>query len=190
VGVEGGDLGMTDSQGELMRKLRQWRTSALVLLGLLVLVTLVSVSPAALLLLAHWRIDWNQLAIVGQAYGGVSAILSALALCGVALSLLQQSRQARADRVIAIRERHFELVKLDLERPDLIEVSDMPDDHEERQVWLRSNLWMTHWLMRWQLGLLGEADLRRTAFRLFGDPRSQAWWEAFGHQWAADGSRE
>ncbi len=47
--------------------------------------------------------DWNRLSDIGAAYGFTSAIVSALALAGVAVSLVVQNRQARAEQVQGIR---------------------------------------------------------------------------------------
>ncbi|MEU9397971.1 DUF6082 family protein [Streptomyces sp. NPDC048324] len=44
-------------------------------------------------------VDWNGLSQIGAAYGFTSAIVSALALAGVAGSLIVQNRQARAEQV-------------------------------------------------------------------------------------------
>ncbi|MGW0652927.1 DUF6082 family protein [Streptomyces umbrinus] len=52
---------------------------------------------------------------MGAAYGFTSAIVPALALAGVAVSLIVQNRQARADQVQGIRSYYLELVRLELD---------------------------------------------------------------------------
>jgi hypothetical protein len=48
-----------------------------------------------------------------------AAIISALSLAGVAISLLLQARQARTYQKEAARTRHFEIFRLAYEHPDL-----------------------------------------------------------------------
>src|SRR5690349_7054760 len=76
-------------------------------------------SPILLLRANHLTAqDWGTLSNVGQAYGGVSAILTALALIGVAASLLVQRQQADIARTQAIRAFQLQMLTLCLERPD------------------------------------------------------------------------
>jgi hypothetical protein len=76
-------------------------------------------------------LDWNRLSDIGQAFGGVSAVLSALAFCAIAASLLLQWRQLRMTTVIAARERHFDLVRLAVDDP-------LPDaGKRDQRVWVR-----------------------------------------------------
>src|SRR5215475_7458026 len=74
-------------------------------------------SPLFFGFLARRTSRWADLANVGQAYGGIAALLSGLAVAGVTISLLLQWRQAHSDRILAVRQRHFELVKLSIEEP-------------------------------------------------------------------------
>jgi hypothetical protein len=60
--------------------------------------------------------NWSILSNVGQAYGGISAILTALALIGVAASLLVQRQQADIARTQAIRAFQLQMLTLCLER--------------------------------------------------------------------------
>ncbi|MFF3564688.1 DUF6082 family protein [Streptomyces sp. NPDC002574] len=52
---------------------------------------------------------------IGAAYGFTSAIVSALALAGVAASLIVRNRQARAEQIQGIRTYYLELVRLELD---------------------------------------------------------------------------
>lgn len=58
-----------------------------------------------------------RLSAIGQTYGGVSALLTALALGGVVLSLLYQARDVGIAGEQARRAVHNELLKMELERP-------------------------------------------------------------------------
>jgi hypothetical protein len=55
---------------------------------------------------------------IGEAYGGVAAVLSGLALCGVVVSLAIQRRQLTIQLNLAVRERQFALTRILLEYPD------------------------------------------------------------------------
>jgi hypothetical protein len=125
-----------------------------------------------------------------QVYAAPSAMISALALCGVIVSLTLQWRQVQVSQVVAARERHFELVMLAFEDPRLaFERSPVPLTDDDRRVWMHSNLWMTQWNLLWQLRQLDESNLRRLALTLFADPARLNWWQAAGSTWSSDSSR-
>ena len=131
--------------------------------------------------------DGHELSEMGQAYGGVSAILSGLAFCGIAISLLLQWRQVRLTRIMAARERHFELVKLGIDDPSLMLAplpGGSPASARKRVI---CNLWVAHWAMGWDIGSLSPARLRVLFDELFGDETARAWWAAGGSPaWARD----
>ncbi len=52
--------------------------------GALAAIVLIFLSPLALGFIASGNTDWNQLSLIGQSYGAISAILAALAVLGVA----------------------------------------------------------------------------------------------------------
>ncbi|WP_281179849.1 DUF6082 family protein [Actinoplanes subtropicus] len=130
---------------------------------------------------------WGELSDVGQAYGGVSAILSGLALCGIAGSLLLQWRQTRLAHVTAVRERHFELVKMAVEDPDLMFPITPDISIAERKRWMVLNLWVAHWAMLWDTHELSRRALRTVFDELFHDESAAAWWAARGRPgWDVD----
>jgi Family of unknown function (DUF6082) len=107
--------------------------------------------------------DWITLSNVGQAYGGVSAILSGLAFCGIACSIFLQWRQNRLTQLTASRERQFELVKLAMADPDLMfqrEEGESIQTHTQKMYY---NLWVSHWAMLLELGAISESELRPTS---------------------------
>jgi uncharacterized membrane protein (Fun14 family) len=64
------------------------------------ILSLVLLSPVLLRQLGRISgIDWARLSNIGQTYGAASAVLSAIALIGISLSLLVQARQARDERI-------------------------------------------------------------------------------------------
>src|SRR5690349_1601214 len=63
--------------------------------------------------------DWVALGNIGQAYGGISALISALALAGVAGTPLIQARQHSLDRITLVRGRQAQLYAIVREDPEL-----------------------------------------------------------------------
>ncbi|MGI5212496.1 DUF6082 family protein [Plantactinospora sp. CA-290183] len=133
---------------------------------------------------------WHELSEIGQAYGGVSAVLSGLAFCGVAISLILQSRQNRLTQVVSARERHFELVKLALERPELMFQRRTDESIEAHGKKMYLNLWVAHWGMLWDVGSIDRTSLRQNFVELFRDEVSRQWWSEWGQDWGTVRSRE
>src|SRR5215471_21034949 len=76
-----------------IRKTAVYLTFLVITLGSLALVL---ISPILLRQLDRIKgIDWSLLSNIGQTYGAASAILSAVALIGISISLLVQVRQAK-----------------------------------------------------------------------------------------------
>jgi hypothetical protein len=152
------------------------------LLAFVVLLVVISmVAP----FLAAWRggsaWDWNHLADVGQAYGGVSAVLTGLGFCGIAISLLMQRRQNRLTLLYSIRDRQFDLVKLALDNPQFLftENPTLPSD-PTASLKVYANLQVGHWALLWDLGILKPPALQLLARRLFATPFARDWWNAWG----------
>ena len=61
--------------------------------------------------------NWSQLSSIGQTYGAISALLTAMALIGVVASLLFQAREVRLAKEQAIRMFHHELIRMQLDDP-------------------------------------------------------------------------
>src|SRR5690349_8108119 len=88
---------------------------------------LVIISPAALNLVARIPgMNWARLSNVGQTYGAISALLTALALGGVVISLIYQARDVRTAREQASRAVHQELLKIEMEDPFYMEILGIP----------------------------------------------------------------
>lgn len=154
---------------------------------LAVLFVLVVVGPIISVWLSGRSLEWERLGQVGESYGGLSAVLSGIALIAVAGSLLLQWRQARANTVHAIRQRHFELVKLAIEHPS---VAMELWGHTEADVKVRlySNLQMVHWAMLADLESASLTIIRTSAARLFGNPAARKWWSSARTSWLNDTS--
>jgi len=154
---------------------------ALIAIVVLILSLLIIISPLGLISFQGLRVDWAALSEIGQAYGGVTAILSTLALCAISASLLLQHRQTSIAQVVAVRNRQLELVKLGIENPDLLSAV-VPVGQPESEIRLTAymNLWVTQWHMGWDLGWESEQALRRYAAQLFASPIARSWWGATG----------
>jgi hypothetical protein len=80
---------------------------------------LIFISPLALRGLVSVRgFDWSRLSDIGQTYGAASAILSALAFGGIAVSIFIQIRQAKTQEIQATYGFYFDLMRITLEDPE------------------------------------------------------------------------
>ncbi|MFH9228201.1 DUF6082 family protein [Streptomyces lydicus] len=76
--------------------------------------------------MARAAVSRRKLSDLSQAYGAVPVVLPAIALAGVALSLLYQVRQARTSNEQAIRDSPLQLATLALSNPDLLQAWSPP----------------------------------------------------------------
>ncbi|MGI5161913.1 DUF6082 family protein [Microbispora sp. CA-102843] len=111
-------------------------------------------------------VDWEQLSYIGQTYGAASAIFSALALTGVAASLILQARQARAARKEIERNHHFQLMEMAINNRELLACwGALDSEHEARilrqQLYL--NLIVSYWEMMYEVGETSTQMLRSHA---------------------------
>jgi Family of unknown function (DUF6082) len=154
------------------------------------ILSLVLISPLFLRQLSHIKgIDWATLSNVGQTYGAASAILSAIALIGVSLSLLVQARQARTERVRITRERHMELLQIILDDPDVfgpvigIRRRPLVDSRQH----LFCTMWVNYARMGYQAGVLTEEILHDDIFGpAFQNEPMRKWWTYSRRFWSGD----
>lgn len=160
-----------------------------------VALTVVLLSPVALEEISGSKdVDWNRLSQIGAAYGFTSAIVSALALAGVAASLIVQNRQARAEQIQSIRTYYLELVRLELDDMALFRPvwgdTDIADPHErKRQVY--ADLMLNYAWMGFETGTLGEPLLRDMLAGMFSGEAGRDYWGRSHPSWIArtSGSR-
>jgi hypothetical protein len=174
-----------------MLEAQMTRGRRLALVGsLLLLVAMVIFSPALMVLAAGYPLPWQQLGDVGQAYGAVSAIVSALALLGIAVSLVIQQRQNRMMEEQAVRQRHSELVRLTIEdQRFLYSWGAVPTSDSDPALLGFSNLIVSHWLMLWRIRNIDEATLRRNAQAFFAGSVGRDHWRHSGPGWATPDRR-
>lgn len=121
-----------------------------------------------------------QLSDVGQTYGAASAILAALALGGVAVSLVLQRRESKAAREQALRGLHTDLLRMSLDDPEFMECWGIIGKSVDRS-WHRQhiylNLIVSHWQMMWEIGALTEEHVRILARGIFRGPLGFRYWK-------------
>lgn len=152
---------------------------------------LITASPALLLLAVQLPLPWGQLGDAGQAYGAASAVLSGLALLGVAVSLVIQQRQHRMTEEQTVRQRHFDLVRLTLDDMKFLNSWGFAPkvDYDPALVGF-SNLILTHWLMLWRVGHVDEDTLRSNARVFFAGQVGRDHWRQDGGSWPTVGPRD
>jgi hypothetical protein len=142
----------------------------------LTILTLVAFSPLALgVLSSASRVNWKALSDVGQTYGAISALLAALALGGVAVSVFLQARQTRYARWEASRARHSELVRFALERPHYQQVFGI-SAHASGGLFAYLNLMLQHWMTLWEFGDMSDRQLRQYLHDVFSSEAGRAYW--------------
>ncbi|MEV7984654.1 DUF6082 family protein [Micromonospora sp. NPDC085948] len=109
------------------------------------------------------KLDWVQLANVGQAYGFSATIISALALIAIALSLRMQVVEARAQRRENHRTYHMQLLTMAIQDPSLADCvpSNFDTRHEKKKLYY-INLWFWWWNYNYSSGLMPEEQVRRS----------------------------
>jgi hypothetical protein len=175
------------------------RTAQGVIIGLAVLAVIAGVLGLILLSPLMLRgidsiggADWTRLSEIGQTYGAASAILSALALGGVAVSLFFQARQARAQQIQMVREYYRELVRMTLEDPEVylpchrpIKVPGLDLNGQRQHLFMR--LRMNYAAMATEVGVLNEATLRGDLLEgIFQGTAGREYWKEARHRLAVN----
>jgi hypothetical protein len=119
----------------------------------------------------------------------LSTIVSIAALLAVTIALTVQQQQARTAQMVDVRERHFELIKLMLEHPELDYNATKRSVSDERMTAIGMSLWVAHWNTLWHIGKIDEKALRFNLADLFADPEARDWWRKVGSGWSSKGSR-
>lgn len=158
---------------------------------LLVVIALVA-SPLAVVLIADQTVgvEWARLSDIGETYGAASAVLSGLAVVGVAISLIVQTRQLRVGQIQAMRVMQLELMRLLLEDPTLVTISPtslgVSREQWRREIYL--NLLFKYLEMGYATKYVPEGSLRehiRDQFRVEG---ARVFWGRARPLWASNRS--
>lgn len=155
--------------------------------GLIAILGLVIVSPFALKELTHSGLNWYQLSSIGQTYGAVSALVSSLALGGVAISLVYQARDSQVTHEIAGRRLQHDLLKMELEDVSLMNAFGAPydlpisSDFASLRQFLFVQMWVSFLAGNYAIGESSEAQVRLfAADELFRSVAGRSYWEAAG----------
>jgi hypothetical protein len=146
---------------------------------IIIVIVTVGVSPFILRGVSGSSAEWNRLSDIAQTYGGAAAVLSTIALIGVAASLVLQSRGNVVSREQTIRTMHTELLKMAMTDPLYAQAwgpffaSDNFDDAREH---MYVNLIISSWKSRWETGGSVEQDLRSSMYTLFSGIAGQRFW--------------
>jgi hypothetical protein len=116
-------------------------------------------------------------------------IISIAALLAVAIALVVQQQQSRTAQAVDVRERHFELIKLMLDHPELDYNATERPPADERMTAIGMSLWVAHWNTLWHMGSLDEKALRFNLADLFDHSEAREWWHKVGSGWSSKGSR-
>jgi hypothetical protein len=119
----------------------------------------------------------------------LSTIVSIAVLVVLAIVLFVQQHQVRAAQMVGVRERHFELIKLMLDHPELDYNATGRETTDHRLATIGMSLWVAHWNTLWHIDNLDEKALRFNLADLFADPDARAWWREVGSGWSSKGSR-
>jgi hypothetical protein len=155
----------------------------------LAIVAVIVLSPLALRAFdGTTGVDWNRLSLIGQTYGAASAIVSALALGGVALSLFVQTRQGRADQIQAVRGVHDDLVRMELDDLELFLPCwgplNLPSRADEKRH-IYTTMLMNYAWMGYEIGSLPEPLLRDMLRGMFVGDVARRYWGMARNSWAA-----
>jgi hypothetical protein len=128
-------------------------------------------------------LDWQELSDIGETYAVAAAILSALTLAAVALSLGLQARQNRQGRIQALREGHVELMKLALDDPSYFQCwGPFNLSGVDERLVSYTNLIISHWEARWDLGEMNAEACTALARSFFAGEMGRLYWECYGER--------
>ncbi|MFJ9130356.1 DUF6082 family protein [Streptomyces sp. NPDC102340] len=131
-----------------------------------------------LILVAHFEpTGWSRLSDIADVYGGVATAFSILALLGVVVSLVVQSRDAVVNRELTHRSMHSELLSKALEDPELRACWGpiTGDDRKDRQH-LYTNLIFSFWRSMFEIRLIDESELAALVTEVFAAEPARRYW--------------
>jgi ABC-type multidrug transport system fused ATPase/permease subunit len=128
---------------------------------------------------------------IGQSYGAIAALLSGLALVGVALSLVLQRVQSYQDRSQAARDVHMRLIEQAIRSRHFAEAWGAYGTRRSHRTWRDEayvNLIVSQWWVLYDLGSLGDAELLSNASSLFRGHVGRQYWSRVSERWTTPDS--
>ncbi|MCO1653990.1 DUF6082 family protein [Pseudonocardia humida] len=169
-------------------RFRRWLIRVLIGLGGVVGVLLVS--PLLLVIVdAILTVDWGRLTEIGQSYTGVSAILSAVALVGVTLSIRLQAKQTALMQQQTVRELQFDMLRMAAADPALAPVTgaalpEGDESHEAFKLHVFQSQFFRYLEYGYLVGEYSDQNLENLLVReLFPVPSNRAWWSRVRTYW-------
>ncbi|OKI65525.1 hypothetical protein A6A27_24395 [Micromonospora sp. CB01531] len=160
-----------------------------IIAAVLVTLAIVILSPFLLGVLNTFDIsDWSRRSEIGQTYGAVSAVLSALALGAVAVSVSIQARQAKASQIQAVRQFHLDLIRMELDDLQTYLPCWGPLDLPSRAAQQRhiyTNLVFSYASMGYNVGEISEPWLRDMLIGMFQSESARRYWLMAREAWVA-----
>jgi hypothetical protein len=173
--IRGGDSPQLRRQSLTMSRIRRIEVPLRVTVAVAGL-SIITVILAPLVLLfvdSILTVDWQRLTAIGQSFTGISALLSAAALVGVAFSIRLQNRQVELARAQAVLELQFAFEQLAVNDEQYWSVfvptmlsDDSPADRKRK--FLR-NYMFRYFQFGHKTGEFSEADLRRMLSSFFAN---------------------
>jgi len=126
-------------------------------------------------------LDVEYLSKIGGSYGGISAILSGIALCFLAVSSVLQVRQTQIAQLHATRTMQLELLRMSLDNPlyrGALGDTFQAKSEEKWRLHAYLNLWTMHFQMAFLTGAIEEAGLRSwVRNELFDSEHGRQFWD-------------
>ncbi|MEU6715515.1 DUF6082 family protein [Nonomuraea sp. NPDC046802] len=176
----------------MTRRARRTILIVSIALGVLLSTALLLLAPVAMgsLVKVIPGLDWALLSAIGQAYGSVAALLTALSLAGVVVSILVQARSVRVASEQTWRTTQLELAKLCIDDPKLVQAEGSPwrgpDDDLPLKLQILANLWIEQWRSMHNVGLMDDSEIRRLAQYLFTGEVGRRHWAMHSSGYRAD----
>lgn len=154
---------------------------------------LILASPFGLKLISTAKIaNWSELSSIGQTYGAISALISGVALAGIAISLFLQSRELNLMREQIFRDYHFDLVRFSIENPSFISSWGYAPSvalslEDVRRVGY-TNMIVSFWSSSYLTRRLDESELRRNCSQMFQGEAGRSYWEDSRATWHESGN--
>lgn len=185
VAVDVTEDGRSSGRRTVVKAVAKWAGGTLAaLVALLVLLA----SPFALGQVADMTgVDWASLANVGDAYGSAVALLTAVSLLMLAVSVAFQARTARISSETTVRMLHVEMLRFTIEDPTLMQVGgarwDGSDESaEEMRMWAYANMQLALLRSFYALKETTTAELRLVIAGRFSSRIGREHWE-FNRTW-------
>jgi hypothetical protein len=153
-----------------------------VIVASVAILVIVAVSPLALRQLGSFRsVNWSELSSIGQTYGAASALLTALALIGVVISMIFQVRAIKVSLSSSIRDQHYHLIEMALADPLYFQAwghdpNAFGGSEASRQT-VYTNLIVSFWESSYRLGYIGADSLHGDLAVLFRGEAGRRFWE-------------